>query len=161
LHDTHGVLAPNATLRARVVPQGPAVRSPAAGAAGEIFGDAQPVQARAQHIGWTRLLERVFDIDLRGCPGCSAGEPKTIAAILQRAAAAEDRESLDAALGYARNAEEGELAGARLALSMLLKRIVLDPLTLKGHLDFRTGAAVGTDGTTEKNLASRRGFEPL
>jgi hypothetical protein len=66
----HGVLAPNETLRARVVPQGPAARGPAAGeaaadAAGELRGDAQPVQARAQHIGWARLLECVFDIDLR------------------------------------------------------------------------------------------------
>jgi hypothetical protein len=45
-----------------LVPQGPAARGPAA-------GDAQPVQARAQqHIGWARLLERVFDIDLQRCP---------------------------------------------------------------------------------------------
>ena len=49
-------------------------------------GEAQPVQARAQHIGWARLLERVFDIDLRRCPSCDAGELKIIAAILQRAA---------------------------------------------------------------------------
>jgi ribosomal protein S27AE len=87
----HGVLAPNAKLRARVVPQGPAARGPAAGeaaagAAGEIRGDAQPVQARAQHIGWARLLKRVFDIDLRRCPSCGAGELKIIAAILERAA---------------------------------------------------------------------------
>jgi Putative transposase len=66
----HGVLAPNATLRARVVPQGPAARGPAA-------GDAQPVQARAQHIGWARRLERVFDIDLQRCPSCGAGESAT------------------------------------------------------------------------------------
>jgi hypothetical protein len=88
----HGVLAPNATLRAQVVPQAPAARGLAAGeaqpadAAGEIRGEAQPVQARAQHIGWARLLERVFDIDMRRCPSCGAGELKIIAAILQRAA---------------------------------------------------------------------------
>jgi hypothetical protein len=63
----HGVLAPNATLRAQVVPQGPAARGPAtgeappAGAAGEMRGGAQPVQARAQPIGWARLRKRVFD----------------------------------------------------------------------------------------------------
>jgi hypothetical protein len=58
-----------------LVPQGPAARGPAAGdaqpadAAGEIRGEGQPVQARAQqHIGWARLLERVFDIDLQRCP---------------------------------------------------------------------------------------------
>ena len=44
------------------------------------------MQARAQHIGWARLLERVFDIDLRRCPSCGAGELRIIAAILQRAA---------------------------------------------------------------------------
>ncbi len=88
----HGVPAPNATLRARVVPRGPAARglaageAPPAGAAGEIRGEAQPVQARAQRIGWARLLKRVFDIDLRRCPSCGAGELKIIAAILQRAA---------------------------------------------------------------------------
>ncbi len=82
----HGVLAPNAKLRARMVPQGPAARGPGAGAAGEIRSDAQPVRARAQHIGWARLLQRVFDIDMRRCPSCGAGELKIIAAILQRAA---------------------------------------------------------------------------
>jgi hypothetical protein len=86
----HGVLAPNATLRAQVVPQGAAARGPAAGeaaggAAGEIRGDGKPVQALAQHIGWARLLRRVFDIDLRHCPSCGAGELKIIAAVLQRA----------------------------------------------------------------------------
>jgi hypothetical protein len=73
----HGVLAPDATLRARVLPQGPAARGPAAGEAqpaGEVRGDAQSVQARAQHIGWARLLERVFDIDLRRCPSFGGGK---------------------------------------------------------------------------------------
>ena len=87
----HGALAPNARLRARVVPQGPAARGPVAGeavacAAGEIRGDAQPVRARAQHIGWAQLLERVFDFEVRRCPSCGAGALKIIPAILQRAA---------------------------------------------------------------------------
>jgi ribosomal protein S27AE len=47
---------------------------------------AEPMRARAQPIGWARVLERVFDIDLRRCPRCGAGELKIIAAILQRAA---------------------------------------------------------------------------
>jgi hypothetical protein len=42
------------------------------------------VQAGAQHIGWARLLKRVFDIDLRRCPSCGADELKIIAAILPR-----------------------------------------------------------------------------
>jgi hypothetical protein len=37
-------------------------------------------------MGWARLLERVFDIDMRRCPSCGAGELKIIAAILQPAA---------------------------------------------------------------------------
>jgi len=44
------------------------------------------VRTRAQHIDWARLLERVFDTDLRRCPSCGAGELKIIAAILERAA---------------------------------------------------------------------------
>jgi len=43
------------------------------------------VQARAQRIGWARLFKRVFDIDMRRCSSCSAGELKIIAAILERA----------------------------------------------------------------------------
>jgi hypothetical protein len=33
---------------------------------------------------WARLLKRVFDIDMRRCPNCGAGELKIIAAILER-----------------------------------------------------------------------------
>jgi hypothetical protein len=82
------VLAPNARLRARVVPQGPPAQAHVAtgAAAPAECKQAEPVQARAQHIGWARLLERVFDIDLRRCPSCGARELKIIAAILQRAA---------------------------------------------------------------------------
>jgi hypothetical protein len=84
----HGVLAPNARLRARVVPQGPHAQAHVAtgAAAPAECEQAEPVRARAQHIGWARLLKRVFDIDLRRCPSCGAGELKIIAAILQRAA---------------------------------------------------------------------------
>jgi hypothetical protein len=63
----HGVLAPNAKLRARVVPQPP----PALGhAATEVEARAkcekiEPVRARSQHMGWARLLKRVLDIDMR------------------------------------------------------------------------------------------------
>jgi hypothetical protein len=69
-----------------VVPQRSTARGPPAGTAGEIRGEAQPVQARTQHIGWARLLNPVFDIDLRRCPSCGARALKIIAAILQRAA---------------------------------------------------------------------------
>ena len=83
----HGVLAPNARLRARVVPQGPAAQAHVATgvAAPAECEQAEPLRARAQPIGWTRLLKRVFDIDLRRCPSCGAGELRIIAAILERA----------------------------------------------------------------------------
>ena len=82
------MLAPNARLRARVVPQGPHAQAPVASgvAAPAECEHAEPVRTRAQHIGWARLLERVVDIVLRRCPGCGAGELKIIAAILQPAA---------------------------------------------------------------------------
>jgi hypothetical protein len=84
----HGVLAPNAKLRARVVPQEPpALRH----AATEVEARAEseevePVRARSQRIGGARLLKRVFDVDLQGCPSCRGGQVKIIAAILERAA---------------------------------------------------------------------------
>ena len=83
----HGVLAPNAKLRARVVPQGPLAHAPAAteaATAGEC--DVETVQGRAHRIGWARLLKRVFDIDVQRCPRCGGGQVKIIAAILGRAA---------------------------------------------------------------------------
>ena len=83
----HGVLAPNAKLRAQVVPQGPLAHAPAATeAAGAGECDVETVQGRAHRIGWARLLKRVFDIDLQRCPRCGGGQVKIIAAILERAA---------------------------------------------------------------------------
>jgi hypothetical protein len=81
----HGVLAPNAKLRARVVPQGPPAQAQAATeakAAAEC--EVEAVQARPHRIGWARLLKRVFDIDIQHCPNCGGGELKIIAAILER-----------------------------------------------------------------------------
>jgi hypothetical protein len=71
-----------------VVPQGPPAQAQVAAevAAPAECEQAEPVRVRAQHIGWAPLLERLFDIDLRRCPSCGAGELKIIAAILQRAA---------------------------------------------------------------------------
>ncbi len=75
----HGVLAPNAELRALVVPQEP--ESPAQAT--------QPAQCEANcthhrpvRLSWARLLKRVFDLDLEHCPDCG-GELKIIAAILE------------------------------------------------------------------------------
>jgi hypothetical protein len=81
----HGVLAPNAKLRAHVVPQGPEAAGPATEAA-VAANEAEPVRARSQRMGWARLLKRVFDIDLQHCPRCGGVQVKIVAAILERAA---------------------------------------------------------------------------
>ena len=80
------MLAPNAKLRARVVPQGLLAHAPAAteaATAGEC--DVEAAQGRAHRIGWARLSKRVFDIDMQRGPRCGAGDVKIIAAILERA----------------------------------------------------------------------------
>jgi len=64
----HGVLAPNAGLRAAIVP-GPAKSEPA---------DEHAHGAPAR-MGWARLLKRVFGIDLEHCPQCG-GDLKIITA---------------------------------------------------------------------------------
>jgi Putative transposase len=76
----HGVLAPNAKLRAEIIPDGKK-SSPS-----DANDDAQypPVSVR---ISWARLLKRVFDTDIEQCPHCS-GSMKTIAAILESSAIA-------------------------------------------------------------------------
>ena len=73
----HGVLAPNAKLRALVVPQEP--EAPAQ--------EAKPAECevncahhRPVRLSWAKLLKRVFDFDMEHCPNCGA-ELKIIAAI--------------------------------------------------------------------------------
>jgi hypothetical protein len=65
----HGVLAPNAKLRAQ---------------------EAKPAECetncahhRPVRLSWAKLLKRVFDLDLEHCPNCG-GELKIIAAILEQ-----------------------------------------------------------------------------
>jgi hypothetical protein len=75
----HGVLAPNAKLRALVVTQGPlALEEPTTKAAAAAECVVQTVQARPQRIGWARLLKRVFDIDMQHYPNCGAGESRSL-----------------------------------------------------------------------------------
>ena len=80
----HGVLAPNAKLRALVVPRGPAPQEQDTEAATECEAGAETAQGRPHRISWARLLERVFDIDMQHCPNCGGGELRIIAAILDR-----------------------------------------------------------------------------
>jgi Putative transposase len=77
----HGVLAPNAKLRAQVVPK--AAESVTQPAQEQDLGEAQ--RLRPGRLGWAKLLKRVFNMDLEHCPNCG-GELKTIAAILDRGA---------------------------------------------------------------------------
>ena len=77
----HGVLAPNAKLRAKVVPQAPA--EPAQKKPSPEDGEA--ALDRPMRLGWAKLLKRVFNLDLEHCPNCG-GELKIIAAILERPA---------------------------------------------------------------------------
>ena len=76
----HGVLAPNAKLRAQVVPQEPA---PPAQATPPAECQANCAHHRPVRLSWARLLKRVFEIDMEHCPNCG-GELRIIAAILEQ-----------------------------------------------------------------------------
>jgi hypothetical protein len=68
----HGVLAPNAKLRSKIVPAPapPATVPPT---------DHASAQGETPRMSWARLLKRVFDIDVEHCPNCG-GALKIIAA---------------------------------------------------------------------------------
>jgi hypothetical protein len=68
----HGVLAPNAKLRALVVPQ---VHEAPERAAKPAECDANCAHHRPVRLSWSKLLKRVFDPDLEHCPNCG-GELK-------------------------------------------------------------------------------------
>ena len=78
----HGVLAPNAKLRALVVPQEPEVSAKGAMPAA---CESNCAHHRPVRLSWARLLKRVFELDLEYCPNCG-GELKIIAAILEQPA---------------------------------------------------------------------------
>lgn len=44
----------------------------------------RPRTHRREAASQTRLLKRVFDIDMQTCPNCGGGDLKIIAAILER-----------------------------------------------------------------------------
>ena len=79
------MLAPNAKLQARAVPQGPLEQEkPTTEAAAATECEVETVQARSHRISWARLPKRVFDIDMQHCSNRADGELKIIAAILER-----------------------------------------------------------------------------
>jgi hypothetical protein len=71
----HGVLAPNSSLRSRIVPAPPAEREAI-----------EPIQGKVRdprRLSWAELLKRTFQVDLTKCPDCG-GNVKFIAAIVKR-----------------------------------------------------------------------------
>ena len=79
----HGVLAPNAKWRSKVVPQAQVDTKALSATATDC--DEPPAQGRPMRLGWAKLLKRVFNLDPTHCPHCG-GELRIIAAILQRQA---------------------------------------------------------------------------
>jgi Putative transposase len=79
----HGVLAPNARLRAAIVPSPP--DKPI-----DHLTDPAQAQGAPARLSWARLLQRVFGIDLEHCPQCGGAlqiigaieEPSVITRIL-------------------------------------------------------------------------------
>ena len=69
----HGVLAPNAKWRSKIIPSPP---EPAT----EPSCDDAHAQGAPARMSWARLLKRVFDIDIEQCPNCG-GALKIITAI--------------------------------------------------------------------------------
>ena len=76
----HGVLAPNAKLRAQIVPQAP---EPPAQAVQPAVCGANCAHHRPMRLSWAKLLKWVFEIDMEHCPNCG-GELKIILAILEQ-----------------------------------------------------------------------------
>ena len=79
----HGVLAPNAKLRAQVVPQEPEEPEPPTQVATPAECEATYSHHRPVRLSWAKLLKRALEIDMEHCPNCGA-ELKIIAAILQQ-----------------------------------------------------------------------------
>jgi len=69
------VLARNARLRSAIIPSAPVNATNTA----EVHADA-PQHSVPVRLSWARLLERVFDSDIKHCPHCG-GTLKIIAAI--------------------------------------------------------------------------------
>ena len=77
----HGVLAPHAGWRARVVAyDAPPVQAPAAASASADANDAPPAAPPSRHWAWAELMRRAFDIDVLACPRCG-GRLRLIATV--------------------------------------------------------------------------------
>jgi Putative transposase len=81
----HGVLAPNAKWRSKVVPQALNDTKSLTATPAAIDNQEPPEHGRPMRLGWAKLLKRVFNLDLTQCPHCG-GELRIVATILQRQA---------------------------------------------------------------------------
>ena len=104
----HGVLAPHAAWRARVVAyRAPRVEAPVAAPASPGANDEPTAALPSRHWAWAHLMRRAFDIDVLACPRCggrlrliaTVEDPEAIRAIL--AALAISRERADRAPPFA------------------------------------------------------------
>ena len=77
------MLAPNAKLRAKVVPQEPAQPEPPTQVTPPAECEATCAHHRPVRLSWAKLLKRVFEINMAQCPNCG-GELKIIAATLEQ-----------------------------------------------------------------------------
>jgi Putative transposase len=77
----HGVLAPNAKWRSKVVPQ--AQDNAKALSATATDSQEPPEHGQPMRLGWAKLLKRVFNLDLTRGLNCG-GQFRIVAAILQR-----------------------------------------------------------------------------
>ncbi len=67
----HGVLAPNARLRATIVrDQGST-------------DETEPKKKRGRYLAWAELMQRVFEFDVTNCPKCGAAGMQVIACITE------------------------------------------------------------------------------
>jgi Putative transposase/Transposase zinc-binding domain len=81
----HGVLAPNAKWRSKVVPQLSDDSKSSNATPTATDSQEPPAHGRPMRLGWAKLLKRVFSLDLTHCPHCG-GDLRIVAAILQRQA---------------------------------------------------------------------------
>ena len=116
----HGVLAPNAGWRARVVAYGvPPVEAPVAPGASANADDDPAAPPNSRHWAWADLMRRAFDIDVLACPRCggrmrliaTVEDPEAIRAIL--AALALSPERADRAPPFAAARDTSPFAAAR------------------------------------------------
>ena len=112
--------APNAKLRALVVPQEP---EPAAQQAKPAECEANCAHHRPVRQSRAKLLKRVFELDLEHCPNCGAGELKIVAAILERPVI----EKILAYLGWIRSRRPRE-GRARRGRTSLLEPLALSDI---------------------------------